>query len=237
MAFAVLAGPMTGTVHAAGVGGIIISEVAPWASGSSSYAADWFEVTNTGAVAINLTGWKMDDNSNSFAAAVPMSGVTTIGPGESAIFLESATPATTIPAFTSAWFGGSPPSGLQIGTYSGSGVGLSNTADAVNLYNSTGALQANVSFGAAPGTAPFATFDNAAGSNNTLISTLSVAGTNGAFLVPTPAAQAAIGSPGTIIGGGAPLPAQGRSVVPVLVGVAMLGGFAAINRRRGAARI
>ena len=28
---------------------VIISEVSPWSSGNSPYAADWFEVTNTGA--------------------------------------------------------------------------------------------------------------------------------------------------------------------------------------------
>src|SRR5262249_9993779 len=62
-------------------GAIVISEVAPWSSANSPLAADWFEVTNTGTVTIDLTGWKMDDNSHSSTNAVPMSGITSIAPG------------------------------------------------------------------------------------------------------------------------------------------------------------
>jgi len=189
-------GPVVGAAHAAN--GLTISEAAPWASGNSSYASDWFEVTNTTTTAVNISGWRMDDNSNAFASSVPLSGITSIGAGESVVFLESSTPATTIPAFTAAWFSSNPPSGLHIGTYSGSGVGLSTAGDAVNLFDAGGALQAKVTFGASPAAPPFATFDNAAGLDNATITTLSVAGERGAFLVPTPAAQAAIGSPGTI---------------------------------------
>ena len=197
-----VAGPLAGPAHAAGVEGIIISEVAPWGSGSSTYVVDWFEVTNTGPSAIDMTGWKMDDNSNSFALSVPIAGISSIAAGESVVLMESSTPATTIPAFTSAWFGTSVPAGLQLGTYSGSGVGLSTGGDAVNLFNAAGVLQAEVAFGASPGSAPFATFDNAAGLNNTTISTLSAAGVNGAFLVST--GTPAIGSPGTTANGGGP---------------------------------
>jgi hypothetical protein len=185
-------------------GGIIVSEVAPWASGNSTYAVDWFEVTNTGAAAVSVSGWRFDDNSNAFASSVALNGITSIGPGESVIFMESATPATTIPLFTSAWFGSSVPAGLQLGTYSGSGIGLSTSGDAVNLFNAAGVLQANVAFGASSGAAPFATFDNAAGLDNATISTLSVAGTNGAFLVST--GTPAIGSPGAITGTSTPPP-------------------------------
>ena len=196
----VTAGPFANAAHAAG--GIIISEVAPWASGSSSYGVDWFEVTNTGATALNIAGWKVDDNSNSFAASLALNGITSIAAGESVIFMESSTPLTTIPLFTAAWFGGAVPAGLQLGTYSGAGIGLSASGDAVNLFNSAGTLQARVTFGASPAAAPFATFDNAAGLDNATISTLSVAGTNGALLVAS--TPAAIGSPGTIVNGSTP---------------------------------
>jgi Lamin Tail Domain len=189
---------------AAGVNGIIISEVAPWGSGNSSYLTDWFEVTNTGPSAINITGWKMDDNSNGIpvTAEVALNGITSIAAGESVIFQESATPAAAKAAFVAAWFGGTAPAGLQFGTYTGSGVGLSSAGDAVNLFDASGALQANVSFGASPTAAPFATFDNAAGLNGTAISQLSVAGTNGALLVAS--TPAAIGSPGVISGTSTP---------------------------------
>src|SRR5262249_1854086 len=73
---------VTVTAAATGIGSIIISEVAPWSSGNSPLGADWFEVTNIGSAAVDITGWKMDDNSNDFGVAVPLSGITSIGPGE-----------------------------------------------------------------------------------------------------------------------------------------------------------
>lgn len=175
---------------------IFITEVAPWGSGNSPVASDWFELTNTGTTAVDITGWKIDDNSNSFAASVALSGITTIGAGESVIFLEN--PADTIyTTFRSNWFGANAPANLQIGRYTGAGVGLSTSGDAVNIYNSTGSLQANVVFGASPAAAPFATFDNAALSNNATIATLSAVGVNGAFVAVNSSTE--IGSPGTIV--------------------------------------
>ncbi|MFN6096202.1 MAG: SdiA-regulated domain-containing protein [Dolichospermum sp.] len=171
---------------------IFITEVAPWSSGNSPVAADWFELTNTGTSSIDVTGWKFDDNSNSFGSAVALSGVTNIAAGESVIFIEGA---TVNSIFRSNWFGVNPPVGLQIGNYTGSGVGLSTSGDAVNIYNSTGVLQANVVFGASPA-GPFATFDNSALVNNATISTLSSAAVNGAFTAVNSSQE--IGSPGTI---------------------------------------
>jgi predicted extracellular nuclease/uncharacterized protein YjiK/2',3'-cyclic-nucleotide 2'-phosphodiesterase (5'-nucleotidase family) len=175
---------------------LVISEVAPWSSGNSAVAADWFEVTNVSANAINITGWKMDDNSNSFASAVSLSGITSIAAGESVIFIESTTAspaATVIQNFKNTWFGGNTPTNLQIGTYQGSGVGLGSGGDAVNLYDGSGNLKANVTFGSSPGASPFATFDNSAGASS--VSTLSVAGVKGAYSV-TDTTSTQIGSPG-----------------------------------------
>jgi hypothetical protein len=198
---------------------IIVSEVAPWSSGNSPLAADWFEVTNTGASAVVLTGWKFDDNSNSFASGLALTGISSIAAGESVIFIESAAPATVVPAFISLWFGASAPAGLQIGTYSGAGAGLSTGGDAVNLFDSVGALQANVSFGASPAApGPFATFDNAAGLTGA-VSSFSVVGVNGAFAAAADAAE--IGSPGTI------------AAVPEAGSLAMMGlGLAALASLR-----
>ena len=171
---------------------IFITEVAPWSSSSSPVAADWFELTNKGTSAVNITGWKFDDNSNSFASAVALSGITSIGAGESVIFIEGA---TINSIFRSNWFGVNPPANLQIGNYTGSGIGLSTSGDAVNIYNAAGVLQANVVFGVSPA-GPFATFDNAALLNNATISTLSAAGVNGAFVAVN--SNPEIGSPGRI---------------------------------------
>jgi uncharacterized protein YjiK len=177
-------------------GKLIISEVAPWSSGNSPVGADWFEVTNTRATPVNISGWKIDDNSGSPAAAVSLNGITSIGPGESVIFIESSAPAAITAAFRSLWFGETVPANLQIGTYTGAGVGLGTGGDAVNLYNTGGVLQANVAFGSSPGGPSFPTFDNASGLNNTTISQLSVVGVNGAFAAVSDANE--IGSPGRI---------------------------------------
>ncbi|MFN0019554.1 MAG: lamin tail domain-containing protein [Pirellulaceae bacterium] len=179
-------------------GKLVISEVAPWSSGNSPLVgADWFEVTNTGATTVDITGWKVDDNSESFVAAVALNGITSIAAGESVIFIETTDlPGKTV-AFLSNWFGASPPANLRIGNYSGSGVGLGTTSDAVNLYESSGVLHAKVFFAASPSSAPFRTFDNAVGLNNAVISQLSSVGVNGAFIAVNGPNE--IGSPGTVL--------------------------------------
>lgn len=174
---------------------IIISEVDPTGSATSTYAADWFELTNTGTSAVDITGWKMDDNSNSFGSSVALRGVTSIAAGQSVVFIEGnstgSTDSTIQANFKTAWFGSNVPAGFTIGGYGGSGVGLSSTSDAVNIFNSTGTLITRVDFGAAT---TGVSFDNSAGLNNTVISTVSVAGTNGAFTSPT----GEVGSPGAV---------------------------------------
>lgn len=197
-------------------GQIIVSEVSPWSSGNSPYAADWFEVTNLGSSSVDLSGWKFDDNSNSFASSVSLLGVASIPAGGSAIFMETTNAATSLNAFANAWFNGVVPAGFLFGSYSGSGVGLSTGGDAVNIYNSTGVLQANVVFGVST---TGRTFDNAAGLNNATISLLSTVGVNGAFSGIT---SGEVGSPGVI-----PAP-----------GVAALGvaGLVVAGRRRRAGR-
>jgi uncharacterized protein YjiK/phosphodiesterase/alkaline phosphatase D-like protein len=188
---------LTVTASTGGNASLIISEVAPWSSGNSapSLRVDWFEVTNIGSASASIAGWKMDDDSRSFNNAVALNGVTNIAPGESVIFLETTDLAGKSAAFKALWFGANPPANLQIGSYSGSGVGLSTGGDQVNLFDSAGALQASVVFGPSP-SGPFPSFDNAAGLNNGAISLLSAAGVNGSFVAANDTAE--IGSPGTI---------------------------------------
>jgi len=192
---------------------IIISEV--MSSESASYNADWFELTNTGGSPVNISGWKMDDNSNSFALSVGLTGVASIGAGQSAIFIEGT--ATTISNFETAWFGSAAntPAGFLIGNYSGSGVGLSSTADAVNVFDSTGTLITRVDFGAAT---TGVSFDNSIGLNNTTISTLSSAGVHGAVVSPS----GEIGSPGAV-------PEPGTYAL-VIGGLALFAGFRIVRR-------
>jgi Lamin Tail Domain/PEP-CTERM motif len=178
----------------AGHAQIVISEVDSAGSGTSTYAADWFELTNTGTSAVSIAGWKMDDNSNAFANAVALRDVTSIAAGQSVVFLEGnssgSNDASIDTAFKAAWFGSNVPANLTLGGYGGSGVGLSQTSDAVNIFNASGTLITRVDFGAPSGTS---TFDNTAGLNNVTLTTASTVGHDGAF---TSATGGEIGSPG-----------------------------------------
>ncbi len=181
---------------------VIISEVSSSSSDNAPYAADWFELTNTGTSAVSITGWRMDDNSNTFGSSVALKGVTSIAAGQSVVFVEDSnagSDAALDAQFESTWFGSKVPTGFTIGNYGGGGVGLSTGGDQVNIFDSSGSRQADVSFGAIQNV-DGPSFDNAAGINGTL-TTRSVVGVNGAFL----ASDGEIGSPGSI--SAVPLPA------------------------------
>jgi MYXO-CTERM domain-containing protein len=195
---------------------VLITEVHPTGS-SASYGADWFELTNTGVSAVDITGWKIDDSSNAIAIAVAIRNVTSIAAGQSVVFFEGnatgTTDATIAANFETAWFGANVPSGFLIGAYGGTGVGLSATSDAVNIFDSAGNPVTGVSFGAGTvGTS----FDNSKGLQNAVISTLSVAGVNGAATAPS----GEIGSPGTV------------SSAPEPAGALLLGAGAIFLRQR-----
>lgn len=183
---------LTATLSLQANANVAITEVAPWGSSNAPYEADWFELTNMGNSAIDISGWKVDDSSNAFGSALALNGIASIAAGQSVIFIESAN-GSDIASFVSTWFGNN--TSPLVGYYSGSGIGLSTSGDAVNIFNAAGERQANVSFGAADASSPYQTFDNAAGING-LISQLSSAGVNGAFVAANDIAE--IGSPGTI---------------------------------------
>jgi hypothetical protein len=65
---------------------------------------------------------------------VALNGVSSIGAGESVVFVETASPLTVIPDFRSFW-GGSAAT-ATIGSYTGSGVGFSSGGDGIVLFNS-----------------------------------------------------------------------------------------------------
>ncbi|MGE3621867.1 MAG: lamin tail domain-containing protein [Acidimicrobiia bacterium] len=200
--------------------GIRVTEVSAFGSGNSPYAADWFEVTNTGTESVQLTGWRMDDSSATFASGVELIGVPVLPAGASAIFFEGSDDAAFELAFAQAWFGQNLfDGGFFFGHYNGGGVGLSTGGDAVVLFDAGGTLVTGVAFGASPSAAPFATFDNAEGLGTATtpfptLTTLSAVGVNGAFA----AAQAAeIGSPGTATTGTGepPLPLASLAITEV----------------------
>jgi uncharacterized protein YjiK len=182
---------------------IAITEIDPAGSSTSTYAEDWFELTNTGTTPEEINGWKMDDSTDDPTKAVPMtvSGTSDILPaGKSIVFAEHNTANVSTEtvqslqtAFEDAWFGSEAnvPSSFMFGTYDGLAtdgkVGLSTGGDGVHIFDSTPTEIAGVTFG--PDTAG-ATFDNTSG-----MPTASVRGANGA----RPSEDGTeIGSPGTI---------------------------------------
>lgn len=114
-------------------------------SSGTGGTADWFEITNYGLTLVSLSGWTMDDNSYAFGSSVALAGVTSIGAGESVVFLEG--DGTAIEAFRTFWGGIST---IQIGSYTGSGISFSASGDGLVLFDSLGVEQTpRVSFGAA----------------------------------------------------------------------------------------
>lgn len=180
-----------------------ITEAMSQSGTAPTFTADWWEVTNFGSSAVDLTGWKMDDNSFDSTRAVALNGITSVGPGESVVFLETASPLTDIPNFRSFW-GGSAAT-AAIGSYTGSGVSLSSTGDGIVLFNS-GSAEATprVTFGAATLGSSFfyqyASNGDPTTSPNTsaVVSTVGTVNGQVTYLSATSVTQN-IGSPGTAI--------------------------------------
>ncbi len=142
--------------------GITVSEVHPTGSSNTTYMADWFELTNNGTTAVDITGWRFDDSNGTFATGVNLqlfsidaggveTPVTSIGAGQVVVFVEVAAladPLVARNAFRTAW-GASLPSGFLLGSYTGSGVGLSSGGDDVRIFDAAGNLVTFVTFGAA----------------------------------------------------------------------------------------
>ena len=177
---------------------------------------DWFEVTNYGSGGVDITGFRMDDNSFSFANSVLLSGITSIGAGESVIFVESTSSTFDTAAFRTFWGG---LSGVQVGFYNGSGAGVSFSSggDGAVVFNASGTeATARATFGAATTGSSFY-FDLAP--NTGIVSTVGTIGTQVTFA--TTSSLVNTGSLGTAIG----IPAPGAVA---LLGVAGLVG----GRRR-----
>ena len=196
----------TSSVQAAGT--IRITEV--MSNALTLGGMDWWEITNYGDTAVDLTGWKMDDNSYSLAAAVSLvpyaSGTTPawslINPGESVVFMETAAPSTAVPNFQSFWNLGSGTGAIRnpkLGSYTGAGIGLSSAGDGVCLFDSTGAEVTRVAFGAATsGVSFFWSYDSAGVLGSAPAGSLSTTPLNNAYTV-SPSGTSNTGSPGIAV--------------------------------------
>ena len=168
---------------------------------------DWFELTNTGGSAVDITGWSWDDSSN-IAGSANFGSITSIGAGQSIIFTEETVGAEA------AWVVDWGISGVTVVNL-GSSVfqGLGSGGDAVNIYNASNVLVTGVTFGAATTGFSFE-WDTTGASLG-----LSVVGQNGAF-------QAAENGQTTGAGPGIDVGSPGVAAVPEPATTTMLlGGF------------
>lgn len=165
--------------------------------------ADWWEITNFGSSAVDITGWKFDDSSFTFGNAVALIGVSSIAAGESVVFVETAAPLTDLVGFRAFW-GGSATT-AQIGSYSGSGVSLSSAGDGVVIFNASGSeVTPRVTFGAATTGSSFYYQYDAAGdpttspNTNAIVSAVGTVSGQVTYLSASSGPQN-VGSPGTAI--------------------------------------
>ena len=203
------AGALGAAIVSSASANIRITEVMSSSNGGGLPTPDWIEVTNYGASAVDLTGWRIDDGSFSVAVSAALTGVSTIGAGESVIFIESAGGAG-ISAFRTFWGG---LSGVQVGYYSGSGLGFSSGGDGACLFDTTSTILSQVSFGVATSGSSFFYGWDASGvldsAYNAVVSTVGIIGTQStvsasgdtasigsALAVPAPGALALLGLAG-----------------------------------------
>jgi len=121
-----------------------ITEMWPGQAGTD-VTVDWFEVTNYGDTAwvsgVDLVLYA-DDGPAVFANAQPISGITNILPGESAIVLMEAD-ATDKTNFFNVWNPVKPQILDNLGIVDGSGLGMGQPADGAWMFLSDGSLLDN----------------------------------------------------------------------------------------------
>jgi hypothetical protein len=93
--------------------------------------ADWFEVTNYDTNAVQMRGYRFDDEPGTFDGSFSITNDLNLLPGESVVFVERMDPS----AFRQWWGAENLPYQLRIVPFSG--FGLSEIRDALTLWNGT----------------------------------------------------------------------------------------------------
>jgi Immunoglobulin domain/Lamin Tail Domain len=183
---------------------LVITEVQSSEGSGTNASADWFELANLDDFAVDLYGYRWDDNSANLGVAYTVTNHVIIHPGEAVIFVETSAPGAMTADKFKAWWGVSNlPKDLQIIVYGGNGLGLSSSSDQVNLWNQAALVEtdpigkvAAVQLSTSPSGRTFVrNMDTGVFSGNSTTG-LSANGVDGAF---TSALNSDVGSPGWIV--------------------------------------
>ncbi len=170
---------------------LVITEVMANAASGVGGHQDWWELSNLDTFAVNLRGYRFDDDSASLTAAYQITNDVTVVPGESIVFVENMTP----DAFREWWGPQNLRAGLQIIPYVGASLGLGANGDAINFWNAAANTNtdriAGVTFSASTRGVSFG-YDPA----TQLFGGLSAPTVNGAFAA---AVNGDLGSPGVVV--------------------------------------
>lgn len=127
------AGPDVGSGGGGGTTSVVISEIMQNPSAVTDSSGEWFEIYNSGTLALNLNGWTIRDNgSDSHTIAVDV----LVQPGAFAVLGRNSNTVTN--------------GGITV-AYQYSGITLANGADEVILEDGTGALMDEASYDGGPG--------------------------------------------------------------------------------------
>src|ERR1700753_227849 len=123
-------GTLPRAASAATPGKIVITEFeyqdALEAAGTSGAKYEFFELTNIGGTAVDMTGWAFDDNSEA-PGSFSLSGLGTVAPGQAVVVTEA-----DAAAFKAKWgIGTTHPDAVVLG---GENQGLGN-GDEINVYD------------------------------------------------------------------------------------------------------
>lgn len=159
---------------------LLVTEVMASPAEGSAPSADWWELTNSGGEAVDLSGWRFNDDTGGFADAFVMPAGLSLRPGESIVFVENLTP----DEFKTWWGPENFSPTNQIITYAGTGLGLRAAGDSIRLWDALTAdetaVKLRVNFvNAEPGVSQV--YDPASGA----FGTRSQLGVGGAFTAAT----------------------------------------------------
>lgn len=183
---------------------LVITEVQTSEAAGAATNADWWELSNFDDFAVDLFGYRWDDNSANLGVAYTITNHVIIHPGESIVLVETSAPGVMTAQKFKYWWGESNlPPNLQIIVYGGNGLGLSASSDQVNLWNQATTIEtdpigkvAAVQLSTSPVGRTFIRDPDTGIFSGNSTTGLSTNGINGAF---TAAFNGDVGSPGWVV--------------------------------------